>query len=219
MSGANKIKVFIAEDHPLMRLGLKTKLEEVPNIEAAGEASTGRETLELLPVLKPHILLLDINMPDMSGVAVAEIIKRTQPEIKIIVLTMYDTKNYVAEFMRLKVSGYLLKENCPAELIRAIETVYCNGTFYSERVNEISRELKSHIKHKKHPIPGILTPREEDVLTKLAAGKSNKEIARDLNLSVRTVETHRIHVSRKLKMRSLAELTKYAISKGLANIP
>lgn len=217
--GSHKIKVFLVDDHHIVRSGIRSELSKNSNISVLGEASSGKDALEKLEKIIPDVILMDISMPEMNGLKATELIKKRMPNVKIIALTMHDNKNYVAELIRLGASGYIMKDSSPEELVKAIESVNDNELYFSPKINvdlikstpRVSRASKAHL-------PGSLTTREESILKFLVNGLSNKEIAKELAISVRTVETHREHIHRKLNMKSLAELTKYAISAGLIDM-
>ncbi len=217
-SHKKKIKVFLVDDHPIVRSGLKTELLKNPLIEYAGEASGGKEALEIIPRIKPDVILIDISMPEMSGLELTEQLRKKMPYSKIIALTMHNNVNYVQEMIRLGASGYILKDANPDELISAIESVNKGETYYSSSISNIV--IKHHAEllkksQKRFVTQDNLTGRETEIFNYLVSGLSNKEIADKLFLSIRTVETHRIHIMQKLSVKNFAGLVKYAISKGL----
>jgi DNA-binding NarL/FixJ family response regulator len=163
---------------------------------------------------------MDISMPDMNGLMATENILKRQPESKIIALTMHDSADYVAELIRLGAKGYVLKDTDPNELIKAIIAVNSGGQYFSPKINntllnDYTRKIR---KSKRSFIDQRLTPRERDVLVKIVTGMTNKEIAKSLSISVRTVETHREHIQQKLNIKNVAKLTQYALSRGLIEV-
>jgi two-component system nitrate/nitrite response regulator NarL len=163
---------------------------------------------------------MDISMPGMGGLEAAQRIHNTLPKVKVLVFTMHDNKEYVLEIIRSGASGYVLKDTSSLELVKAIETVYDGGTFFSSRVSQflLDQYVKKVAAGDEKP-GDTLTKREEEVLVLVAKGKSNKEIASDLNMSTRTVETHREKIMKKLNVHSVAEMTQHAISRGLVKFP
>ena len=215
-----KIKVFLVDDHHIVKSGLRSELKKTDNIEVIGEASNGIEALAKLDKLTPDVVILDISMPEMNGLVLTERIKKLYPHLKIIVFTIHDNKSYAAEMVRLGANGYILKDSHPDELTQAIKSVYDGKPFFSPKINtDLLRQQAEKVRRsRKSFIPGSLTARESDVLKLLVDGKSNKEIGKALSISVRTVETHRNHIYKKLNLKSLSELTKFAISEGMADI-
>lgn len=215
-----RIKVFLVDDHHIVRSGLRSELSKNANILILEEASNGKEALLKLESIVPDVILMDISMPEMNGIKATELIKERMPNVKIIALTMHDNNNYAAELIRLGASGYILKDSNPEEIVNAIITVSHNGLYFSPQINMdmIHHHVENNRVSKRSVLTGSLTAREVDILKYLVNGFSNKEIAKELSISVRTVETHREHINRKLNMKSLAELTKYAIAEGIINI-
>jgi DNA-binding NarL/FixJ family response regulator len=215
-----KIKVFLADDHPVVRSGLKTEFEKNKTIEIIGEASSGRETIEKVAELNPDVILMDISMPDMNGLEATEIIIKKNPEAKIIALSIHDNENYVREIIRLGAIGYVMKDAHPEELIKAIESVTRGQPYYSSRL--VETVFKQHAemmrKSKKSFKEDQLTMREKEILKLLAEGCTNKQIADKLFLSVRTIETHRENIMKKLNIKNAAGLIKYAIQIGLVKV-
>ncbi|HTR96303.1 MAG TPA: response regulator transcription factor [Candidatus Acidoferrales bacterium] len=211
-------RVVLADDHSLVRAGVRRVLEGVPGLELAGEATTGAETLRLLRELQPELLLLDLNMPDGDGFAVLREASTIAPDTHIIVLTMHAQPEYVTRAVREGANGYLLKDLAVQDLVSAIEAVMSGGSFFSERAQ---RALADELRR-----PGVadrplarLTGREREVLIGIARGLTTKEIAGRQGISTRTVETHRANLMRKLDLRSVALLTQFAIREGLIPEP
>jgi DNA-binding NarL/FixJ family response regulator len=213
----NRIRVLLADDHPVVRRGLGSCLARQPNLEIVGEAGDGREALRKIRELLPDIVLMDIDMPHVSGLAVAEVLHRELPRIKVLILSMYQQAEYVLRTLQSGAHGYVLKEAPLEELVQAIETVNNGQTFFSPEIARVA--LNHFVQGSGHgPDPGALTPRERDVLIHVAEGCSNKEIAGYLGVGVRTVETHRERIMRKLDIHSIAGLTRFAIAKGLVTL-
>jgi two-component system nitrate/nitrite response regulator NarL len=220
MKQANKIRILLVDDHPLVRSGIKSELNDFDFIEVCGEASTGKEGVSKADLLKPDVILLDINMPDINGIEAMKLIKNKTPNTKIIALTMHDSKHYILEMMRLGALGYVLKDSDPGEVVKAIQRVYEGKTYFSSNISaKVMDFYSSEIRKIKKPyIINKLTGRESEVLTYIVKGNSNKQIASRLNISVRTVETHRDRIMHKLNIHSVAGLTKYAISEGIIDV-
>ena len=215
-----KIRIILADDHPIVRTGIKNALAEQKNIEIVGEASSGAQALKKAKELLPDIVLMDISMPGMGGLEAAQRLHNSLPKVRVLVFTMHDNKEYVLEIIRSGASGYVLKDTSTFELVRAIETVYNGGTFFSSKVSQfLLDQYVKKVAAGDTRSDDALTKREEEVLVLVARGKSNKEIANDLNMSTRTVETHREKIMKKLNVHSVAEMTQHAISRGLVKFP
>jgi len=200
------IRLFLVDDHPLVRDGLRARLGAMPNLEIVGEAGSGAEALALLDTLRPDLLLVDVGMKDMNGIDLAALVLQRHPQRPaphIVMLSMYDNPEYVQKALQVGARGYVLKDAPAAEIVAAIEAVAAGGTFLSPAV---SKKLFRN----QAPRP-LLTPRESEILTALGRGESSKQIARDLGLSVRTVEAHRQSIKRRLGIEGQAELIKYAV--------
>lgn len=219
-SKSKKIKVLVVDDHHIVRSGLKIELSKAENIEYSGDASSGIEAKEMIKLLKPHVILLDISMPEMDGFAAAKQFLKINPKLKIIALTIHENKNYAAEFIRAGGHGYVVKDTSPEELIKAIETV-CNenALYISPKMNNGFEAKLNKIRVSKVPFVTKLTPRETVILRYIANGYANKKIAKELSISIRTVEVHRDHIYKKLNLSSVAEITKYAIKNNLTELP
>ena len=210
------IKIFLADDHTIVRQGLAKLLEAEPNFEVIGEAEDGREAVNRVQKLLPDVVIMDIAMPMLNGIEATRQIKKMLPQIKIIILSMHSHDRYISELIGLGASGYLLKECAFEELVRAINTVMSKKKYLSPGISDIL--IDEYVKKTTTDKPTIyskLTPREREILQLIAEGKNTKEIARYLFISVKTVETHRRHIKKKLKVESVAELTKIAIREGL----
>jgi two-component system, NarL family, nitrate/nitrite response regulator NarL len=207
------IRVLVADDHMIVRTGIRHVLEGQAEFEVVGEAASGEEALELTPQLKPDVVLLDISMPGPSGLQVTERLRAISPGTRVLILSMYDNAEYVLQSVRAGAHGYLLKDTAATELRDAVRTV-CRGESYFSA--PVATRLTAAVRGEEaHPGLEQLTGREREVLLGIARGQTNKEIAGELGISHRTVETHRESLMRKLKLRSVAELTRFALSAGL----
>jgi DNA-binding NarL/FixJ family response regulator len=207
-------RVVLADDHNLVRAGVRTILEAQPGFEVVGEAASGSEALQTLASTPADVLVLDLSMPDMDGFETLLRVKRDHPAIKVLVLTMHTDAEYVARALRHGTDGYLLKDSAVNDLVAAIEAVMSGGSYYSPAVqDEIGRMLREG------PAPSrpldLLTEREREVLRLVAQGLSTKEIAAQFDISPRTVDTHRANLMRKLDIRSVARLTQFALREGI----
>ena len=215
----SKIRILLADDHPLVREGIRSCLIQQKNFEVVGEAADGEETIQLVKTHAPDIVLLDINMPGMNGLEAARILMKTAPKSKIIILTMHDNKEYVHRMVTTGVQGYVLKDCSPSELIAAIESVHKGEAHFSKQVSQtVLNEYVKTARTKNKKGGTDLSQRESEVLTLIAEGFSNKEIAGKLFVSVRTVETHRERIIRKLDIHTVAGLTRYALMKGIVKL-
>ena len=209
----NKITVLLVDDHPIVREGIRAYLTEKSNLKIVGEATDGQEALTKSQELLPDIILLDIRMPNMNGIEVSKQIKKFSPKSKIIILTVYKSREYAKELISLGVLGYMLKDAHPEELYRAIEEVNKGNYYFSDQISDLI--LKAALNN----FSGIrLSTREEEVLKLITNGMHNKEIASQLNLNTRTIETYRERVMNKLNIHSVAGLTKYAIAEGIIDL-
>ncbi len=204
------IRVLLADDHPLVLEGLRACLETFEYIEIVATATNGQEALSLADHHKPDIVVLDINMPELNGLDATELFRERQPDVKLLILSMHDNKEYVSTALLHGARGYVLKDVSTREVVAAIEAIHHGGTYFSASVSELLIALSAE-----PPMTTSLTSREQTILLLLAEGKSNKEVARDLDISVRTVETHRKNVKKKLGIETTAGLTRYVIERGL----
>jgi two-component system nitrate/nitrite response regulator NarL len=211
----NQIKVLLVDDHPVVRRGVVACLARFPNLLVVGEAANGQEAIRKARELLPDVVLMDIDMPQMSGLAATEILRKELPQVKVLILSMHSHSEYVLRIIQCGARGYVLKEANPDELARAIESVFAGEVFFSPDVARVA--LNQFVRRNGNSEePGRqITSREREVLIAIAEGLSNKEIASRLGVGVRTVETHRERIMRKLNIHSVAGLTKYAISKGM----
>ena len=204
----NKIKLILADDHPLIREGFKSLLAKNGKFEIVGEAENGRELIEMANRLQPDVILTDVKMPAMSGLEAIENLIKDFPLMKFIVLSMHEEREYIVNALKIGASGYLLKTIEGSDLEKAIITVYEGGKFFSPIVTNILAET---VVRPESPELGEITPREKEVLQLVAKGNSTKQIADQLNISIRTVESHRINMLKKMKVNNTAELIVKAI--------
>ena len=212
-----RIRVLIADDHALVREGLRYVLDADPGIEVVAEAANGRIAVELALQYQPDVVVLDITMPEETGLHAAARIREALPSARILILSMHDQSEYVREGMRIGTHGYLLKDSAGEELRAAIHAVHAGGTFFSPAV--VKRLAASDAVPVSAPHLQLeqLTPRERDVLGGVARGLTNKAIAAELGISRRTVEAHRESLMRKLEIHSVAGLTRFALEAGLVS--
>jgi len=211
------IRVILADDHAVMRHGLRLILEQQEGFEVLGEARDGREAVNLAQALHPDVAVLDITMPNLNGIEAARQITEKQPDVAVVVLSMHADESYVLRALKAGARGYLLKESPEADFVSAIRTVSDGKAFFSPAVSRLLvedyvRQLQDKDIEDSYE---LLTPREREVLQLVAEGKSNKEIANLLNLSLYTVETHRSNILGKLNLHSVPELILYAVRKGV----
>lgn len=212
----NEIKVILADDHKLVRAGIRSLLHNIRDIEVIGEASNGREALGLINANQPDILLLDISMSELNGLEVTERVKQEFPEVKIIILSMHTHEEYVLQALKAGASGYLLKDAAPTELEMALKAVMRGETFLSPAiskhlVDDYLRRLREPVSESKISPFDQLTSRQREILQLIAEGNSTKEISNKLNISIKTVETHRMQIMDRLKIHDIAGLVRYAI--------
>ena len=207
-----KIKVIIADDHPMMLTGIRGVLTTRPHIEIIGEATDGKEVVEKTRALAPDIVITDISMPLLNGFEVARAIRDTMPDVKVIILSMYEDREYVTEFLKTGASGYVLKSNSPEELLKAVDVVSAGKAYFSPSVSQM---ILQECQRLGPTAPDGLTDREMEVLRFIARGYSSKQIAKSMYISPRTVAKYRELIMRKLNRHSVAELTQYAISHNL----
>ncbi len=216
MKNGAKIKVFLADDHPMILAGVRLTLSKSEKIEVVGDASVGTDVIPGLKNAKADVMLMDLSMPVLGGAQILRRIKHHAPDVRVIAFTVHDEKEYIQEIIRLGASGYLLKDAQPEELIRAIESVYAGNIFFSACVQRVlmgqtpDHPVKTHV-----AAEGVLAQKEEEVLALVAQGLPNLKIAEKLYISDRTVETYRRRITDKLNIHTVAGLTKYAIEHGL----
>lgn len=216
----DKIRVLLAEDHTIVRKGLRSLLDAERDTEVVGEAEDGRKAIQLVEKLCPDVVLMDISMPGLNGLEATRQITKRFPEVKVLILTVHSDEEYIRQVLSAGASGYLVKQAAPSELASAIRAAY-QGDFFPSP--SISRELIEDYTRQAEAMSEndsllALTDREREVLQLIAEGHSNRQIAEILHISVKTVETHRAHLTDKLGIRSAAELTKYALRKGVISL-
>ena len=217
MSAKHKIKVLVVDDHPVVRKGLQSCLARHDSVKVVGEASDGDEALRKARELTPDLILMDISMPRMNGLAVTELLRKESPRTKVLVLSVHSNKEYIFRVIQAGAHGYVSKEAPPDELVRAIESVFEGEPFFSEDIARAALNQFVASGGKKEPF-AQLTSRERQVLVLIAEGQSNKEIANRLGIGVRTIETHRERIMRRLDIHSVAGLTKFAIANGMVSL-
>ncbi|MDH7486631.1 MAG: response regulator transcription factor [Anaerolineae bacterium] len=209
------IRVLIADDHAIVRTGLRALIASEPSLELAGEATGGYEAIELVGKTRPDVLLLDLSMPDLDGIAVTRKLKPQAPDLRILILTIHEDEALLREAIRVGASGYILKRAAEAELLSAIRIVM-RGDLYVDPalLRSLLLETEKAAASERRPVEA-LTPRETEVLKLIVQGYTNRQIAEELCISVRTVEGHRANLSEKLGLRSRVELVRYAREHGL----
>lgn len=215
----NAFRILIADDHEVVRRGIRTLLEGHPGWEIIGEAKDGREAVERAKELRPDLVLLDIGMPKLNGLDALRQIVGTCPLTRVLVLTMHDSEQVVRDILAVGARGFLLKSDAGHDLVTAVEALQRHRTFFTSKVAELVLDgyLNPHRKIEP-PSNNRLTPREREVVQLLAEGKTSKEVAVALNLSVKTAETHRTNIMRKLDLHSVADLTLYAVRNGIVQV-
>jgi DNA-binding NarL/FixJ family response regulator len=215
----NTFRILIADDHEIVRQGIKVLIEKHPGWEVSGEARDGREAVERTKALKPDLVLLDVGMPTLNGLDAARQILATCPLTRVLVLTMHDSEQVVRDALAVGARGFLLKSDAGRDLVSAVEALQRHGTFFTSRVAELVLEGYLNPHRSTEPLcKNRLTPREREVVQLLAEGKTSKEVAVTLNLSVKTTETHRTNIMRKLDLHSVADLTLYAVRNGIVQV-
>lgn len=212
-----KVKVLIADDHGVVRKGLRLLLEQYPDIEVAGEAANGREVVKLATELSPDIILMDIAMPLLNGIEAAEQVRKVNGDIGIIMLTMHADESYLLRALNTGVKGYLLKESAEDDLLRAVKAVSQGKPFFSPAITQTLLEDYMRVLKQEGLSDSfeLLTAREKEVLQLLAEGKTNKDVATILDVSLYTVESHRTNMMQKLNLHNTAEIVLYAVRKNL----
>jgi DNA-binding NarL/FixJ family response regulator len=218
----DRITVALVDDHQIVRDGIKALFDGQTHIEVIGEASTAKEMLDKIKDIKPQVLIVDISLPGMSGIELTKVISNDYPDIKVIVLSMYTTQDFVFNAIKAGAKGYLPKNITQSELIEAVEKVSSGSEYFSKDISEII--LKSYLKQIKDPERANelkeekLTPRETEILKLVAEGYSNQLIADKLFISVRTVESHKNHIMQKLELTTTVDLIKYALKNKIIDI-
>jgi two-component system response regulator NreC len=217
---SQKISILIADDHTLLRNGIRALLEDEHDMVVVGDANDGREAVRLAALLKPNVILMDIAMPLLNGLEATRQIKREHPEINVLVLTMYDHEEYFRQMLEVGASGYIIKRVAASELVGAIRAVYNGEAVLSPAITRLLLEdyLNRESFTKEKDDPNALSSREREVLQLIAEGKTSREIAEILNLSVKTVQSHRTNLMQKLDLHDRGDLIKYAIQKKIIEL-
>jgi DNA-binding NarL/FixJ family response regulator len=211
------IRVLLADDHKLIRAGLRLVVDQQPDLSVVGEADDGRQAVELAKSLKPNVVVMDIGMPNLNGIEAARQIGEMDPSAAVVMLSMHSDESYVLRALSAGARAYLLKDSATTDLVQAIHAVAEGKSFFSPAVSKVllqdyMRKLRRSGAEDSYD---LLSPREREVLQLVAEGKSNKEVASLLNLSVYTVETHRARIMQKLNLKGVPELILYAVRKGI----
>jgi two-component system, NarL family, response regulator NreC len=212
-----KIRILLADDHTLIRGGLRLLVEQQPDLVVVGEAEDGRQAVALAASLKPDVAVLDIGMPSLNGIEAAKQISEGESRAAVVILSMHADETYILRALKAGARGYLLKDSTESDLARAIRVVAEGKSFFSPAVSKVLLEdyVRKLQRTGGEDSYDLLTPREREILQLVAEGKSNKEVANLLHLSVYTVETHRANFMEKLKLKSVPELILYAVRKGI----
>jgi len=213
------IKILLADDHQIVREGLNAILAKHPDLKVVGEAADGRTAVRLARDLAPDVVIIDIGMPDLNGIEATRQIVAEVPGVKVIALSMHADKQFVSGMLKAGAAGYLLKYCASEELLQAIQTVRANRVYLSpDLVGLVVEDYVQQLEGRDASAFKVLTPREREVLQLLAEGRTTREIAARLHVSVKTIEVHRKQMMDKLGLQSLAELIKYAIREGLTSL-
>jgi RNA polymerase sigma factor (sigma-70 family) len=214
-----KIRVLIADDHGIVRTGLRLQLDRHDDLEVVGESCDGRDAVRMAEELSPDIVVMDIAMPNLNGIQATEQLVKKNPELGVIVLSMHSDESYVLRALAAGARGYLLKDNAEVDLYRAVHDVARGKPFFSPAIaNALLEDYMRQMQQRGlHDSYDLLTDREKEILQLLAEGKSNKEVATILNVSTNTVETHRTRLMQKLNLHSAAEIVLYAVRKGIVS--
>ena len=207
-----KTTIVIADDHEIVRRGLRTVLETREDFEIVGEASNGREAVKLVESLSPHVVVMDISMPELNGLEAARQIVKSKPGTEVLVLTMHESEELIREMLEAGARGYVLKSDAMRQLVPAVDTLRKHKPFFTPKASEVVLDgfLGEEERLRGEP-RRRLTPREREIVQLLAEGKSNKEVASALHISVKTAETHRTNIMRKLDLHSVSELVRFAV--------
>jgi DNA-binding NarL/FixJ family response regulator len=210
------IRLVVADDHSLVRAGIRTLIESVPGFKVVGEARDGREALELVTALRPHVLLTDIAMPNMNGLALTEKVVKDFSDVRVIIVSMHATEEFVGQAVRAGAAGYLLKDVDLTEIQFAINTVLQGESYLTPEVSKkVMTSYIQLIESRHQPQSDPLTPRQREILRLIAEGQSTKTVARTLEISTKTVETHRSQIMERLSIHDIPGLVRYAMRTGL----
>ena len=211
----NKIRVILADDHAVVRAGILSMIENLAEIEIVGQAGNGREALQLVEKIQPDVLVTDISMPEMNGFEVALQVTKAFPKVRVLILSMHTSEEYVVQALRSGATGYLLKDTEAQEIAVAIKAVAGGATYFSPSVSRQVVEAYLHRLDSEGTMADILTSRQREILQLIAEGNALKVIARKLGLSVKTVETHRVRLMDRLRIFDVPGLVRYAIRNGI----
>lgn len=213
------IRVIVADDHTMIRSGLRALLDRAPDIEVVGEAQDGRQAIQKAQELQPNVVLLDIAMPNLNGIEAARQIVSKQEGVGVVILSMHSDEGYVLKALKAGARGYLLKDSSEIDVINAVRAVSAGKAYFSPEISRMMADdyLRQMQQRGVEDSYELLTSREREVLQMLAEGKSNKEVASALDLSLHTVETHRSNILQKLNLHSIPELILYAVRKGIVS--
>lgn len=214
------VRILVADDHEIVRRGLRALLESQPNWEVVGEALTGRDAVELAKQFTPQVAILDVGMPDLNGLEATRQILKAVPQTEVLILTMHESEQVIREVLDAGARGYVLKSDAGRDLIAAVDALCQHKTFFSSRVSDML--LHAYLRRPERAEPAAaevsrsrLTAREREIVQLLAEGKSNKEVAQSLNISIKTAETHRTNIMNKLDLHSITELVRYAVRNNI----
>jgi len=214
------LKILIADDHDIVRTGMKALLEDQPGWQVVAEAATGRQAVDKAKTTAPDVVVLDVTMPELNGLEAARQIKKLLPHVEILILTVHESEQIASEVMKVGARGYILKSDAGRELVAAVKAVSAHKSYFTSRISQMVSDstLKEGAQSiEAEDIGSRLTPREKEIVQLLAEGKSNKEAASALNISVKTVETHRTNIMRKLRFHSVGELVRYAVRNNIVS--
>ncbi len=207
-------RILLADDHDIVRRGLRTLLESKPGFEVCGEARTGREAVAKTQELKPDVVVMDISMPELNGLDATLQIRKTMPQAKVVIITQHDSEELIRQVANIGARGYVLKTDSEKDLVNAVTAVCQHQSFVNPRTrNPLAEGMVTEM-----PLRQNLTTREREVIQLLAEGKSSKEVASTLKISVKTAETHRANIMRKLNLHSVSDLVRYAIRNNIAQV-
>jgi DNA-binding NarL/FixJ family response regulator len=216
----SQISVLLAEDHTIVRKGLRALLDEAEDIVVVAEAENGREAVSRTQELQPDVVIMDISMPLLNGLEATRQIKKAQPDTRVLILTVHDNEEYILQTLQAGATGYLVKHSAPAELVAAIEAAYRGESYLSPTISKtvISQAIQQNHGPQDADSVDLLTTREREILQLIAEGHSNHDISVILNISEKTVRSHRNNLTDKLDIHSTAELTLYALRKGIITL-
>ena len=218
-TSTERIRILLADDHPVVRKGIRTCIAKFEHFEIIGEVADGRDAVVKARELKPDVVLMDIQMPKMDGLEATRLLQQSVPETKVLILSIQSDKATVLQIIRSGARGFVHKDSSPEDLLRAIESVHRGESFFStDAAQVVLNQYVSESNGRDESRGSRLTPREMEVLTLIAEGFSNKEVSSKLDVSVRTVEAHRERIMRKLNLHSVVGLTRYAIAHGIIRL-